>query len=100
MINAIKGCFQGRTGQIMLGLLAAGVAAAALWLEGGRLVAAIAGGTLGLAGLLLGLACLVPCLLPLLLLRRKRKATAAGAAPAEANCECGCSSADQPAAQT
>ena len=96
MINAIKGCFQGRTGQIMLGLLVVAVAAAALWLEGGRLVAAIAGGTLGVAGLLLGLACLVPCLLPLLLLRRKRPAAADGAAPAAADGACGCSS-DQPA---
>jgi hypothetical protein len=94
MINAIKGCFQGRTGQIMLGLLAVMVAAVALWLEGGRLVAAIAGGTIGLAGLLLGLACLVPCLLPLLMLRRKRTTAAAGDAPAAADCACGCSSAE------
>ena len=98
MINAIKGCFQGRTSQIMLGLLVVAVVAAAIWLEGGRLVAAIAGGTLGVAGLLLGLACLVPCLLPLLLLRRKRTAAQASAAPATADCDCGCS-ADQPAAQ-
>ena len=99
MIDAIKGCFQGRTGQIMLGLLATAVAGAALWLEGGRLAAAVAGGTIGQAGLLLGLACLIPCLLPLLMLRRKRPTAAAGVAPATADCECGCSSADPPAAQ-
>jgi len=94
MINAIKGCFQGRTGQITLGLLVVAVAAAALWLEGGRLVAAIAGGTLGVAGLLLGLACLIPCLLPLLMLRRKRTAAPASAAPATADCDCGCATAE------
>ncbi|GAA5531584.1 MULTISPECIES: hypothetical protein [Herpetosiphon] len=87
MIRFIKDCMNSRVGRILLGLVVTVLVASVLWNDGLPLIAGIAGGTLGTASILLGLACLIPCLIPLAFLRRK--ARPATPAPVT-NAACGC----------
>lgn len=87
MIRLMKDCMNSRVGRIMLGLLVTVLVAGVLWKDGLPLIAGIAGGTLGTASILLGLACLIPCLIPLAFLRRKKSP---GTAAPAANAACGC----------
>lgn len=90
MIRAMKACLESRMVKLALGGMVALLVARVLWADGSRLAAGVAGGTVGIATIGLAVACLIPCLLPLALLRRKGRPTAAlSAAGPSAACGCG-----------
>ncbi|HEY1012679.1 MAG TPA: hypothetical protein VGE07_08255 [Herpetosiphonaceae bacterium] len=94
MIRLLHAGLSSRIGRVVLGVVVALVVGRVLWVDGSNLVAGVVGGTMGLATVGLAVACLLPCLLPLALLRRKKTPATPALATSGGDTPCGCGSAD------